>query len=66
MAVEMLKFLQGVTSMTCPGCKNENEMAYSILSNGFICLEPNCGFELEMEPAQAMQVLELEEELVCC
>ena len=52
--------------MTCPSCKNENEMAYSILSNGFICLEPNCGFELEMEPAQAMQVLELEEELVCC
>ena len=52
--------------MTCPGCNAENEMAYSTLSNSFICLEPNCGFELEMEPAQALQVLEVEEELVCC
>ena len=52
--------------MTCPGCNSENEMAYSGLSNSFVCLEPNCGFELEMEPAQAMQVLEVEEELVCC
>ena len=52
--------------MICPGCKTENEMAYSILSNSFTCLEPNCGFELEMEPAQALQVLEVEEELVCC
>jgi len=66
MAVEMQRFLEEVRSMTCPGCKTQNEMAYSALSNSFICLEPNCGFELEMEPAQAMQVLELEEELVCC
>jgi hypothetical protein len=66
MEVEMHRFFKEVRSMTCPGCKTENEMAYSTLSNGFICLEPNCGFELEMEPAQAMQVLEVEEELVCC
>jgi len=52
--------------MKCPGCISENEMAYSALSNGFVCLEPACGFELEMEPVQAQQVLELEEELVCC
>ena len=52
--------------MTCPGCRNDNEMAYSILSNGLVCLEPGCGFELEMEPAEAQLVLEPEEELVCC
>ena len=52
--------------MICPGCNSEHEMAYSALSHGFACLEPNCGFELEMEPHEAMQVLEFEEELVCC
>ena len=52
--------------MICPICTSENEMAYSALSNGFVCLETNCGFELEMEPALAKQVLETEEELVCC
>jgi hypothetical protein len=52
--------------MICPACKNENEMAYSVLSNGFICLEPACGFELEMDAVQAREVLEPEEELVCC
>jgi hypothetical protein len=57
---------QEVVKMTCPGCNNENEMAYSALSHGFVCLEANCGFELEMDAAEAMQVLEFEEELVCC
>ena len=52
--------------MTCPLCAGKNEMAYSALSNGFVCLEANCGFELEMEPVEAQQILELEEELVCC
>jgi hypothetical protein len=52
--------------MICPRCGSENEMAYSVLSNGFICLELNCGLEVEMEPFQAQQVLETEEELVCC
>ena len=62
----MLSDLRGGTNMICPGCNSKHEMAYSALSHGFICLEPNCGFEFEMEPAQAMQVLEFEEELVCC
>jgi hypothetical protein len=52
--------------MICPGCLNENEMAYSVLSNSLVCLEPECGFELEMAPLEAHQVLENEEELVCC
>ena len=52
--------------MICPRCCHEDEMAYSVLSNAFTCLDPDCGFELEMEPVQAHQVLELEEELVCC
>ena len=51
--------------MICPGCGSENEMAYSVLSNGFVCLETNCGFEVEMEAAQANEVVEIEVELVC-
>jgi hypothetical protein len=52
--------------MTCPSCGSGNQMAYSALSHAFVCLEAACGFELEMEPVQAQQVLEPEEELVCC
>ena len=52
--------------MICPGCGNENEMAYSVLSNSLVCLEAQCGFELEMDPGEAHEVLENEEELVCC
>src|SRR5262245_47568227 len=52
--------------MICPACVSENEMAYSNLSHSFVCLERECGFELEMEPEIAQQVLEPEEELVCC
>ena len=66
MAFKVLNGLQEVVQMTCPGCNSENEMAYSALSHGFVCLEPNCGFEFEMDAAEAMQVLEFEEELVCC
>ena len=51
--------------MICPKCASGNEMAYSALTNGFVCLESNCGFELEMEPVLARQLLETEEELVC-
>jgi len=52
--------------MICPECATDNEMAYSVLSNSLVCLEPECGFELEMDPIEAHQVLETEEELVCC
>ena len=52
--------------MICPGCGSENETAYSVLSNSLVCLEPECGFELEMNRAEAHEVLETEEELVCC
>ena len=52
MATEVLNIFAEVTTMICPGCRNENEMAYSVLSNSLICLEPECGFELEMEPAR--------------
>ena len=52
--------------MTCPSCRSGHEMAYSALCHGFVCLESECGFELEMEPVQAQEVLEPEAELVCC
>jgi hypothetical protein len=50
--------------MICPKCKSEVEMAYSVLSQGFVCLEPECGFELEMELQEALIVLQPEEELI--
>ena len=52
--------------MICPECGSENGVVYSVLSNGLVCLDPGCDFELEVEPFEAHQVLETEEELVCC
>jgi hypothetical protein len=52
--------------MICPGCGSENEMAYSVLSKGLVCLESDCSFEMEIDTLEAHQVLETEEELVCC
>jgi hypothetical protein len=52
--------------MHCPSCGSEHEMAYSALFHGFVCMEPECGFEIEMDPESAQQVLAPEEELVCC
>jgi hypothetical protein len=39
-------------------------MAYSVLSHGFVCLQPECGFELEMEDQQIAGVLRPLPELV--
>ena len=52
--------------MICPACRSENEMAYSVLSFGFICTEPECSFEVEVDPVEAQEILAPEEELVCC
>lgn len=52
--------------MICPECGSENGVVYSVLSNGLVCLDTGCDFELEVEPFEAHQVLETEEELVCC
>ena len=35
--------------MTCPHCKGENEMVFSVLSHGLMCQEGTCGFEIEMD-----------------
>jgi len=51
--------------MMCPACRSENEKAYSILSNSLVCLEPGCGFELEMPAYEAIEILELDKQLVC-
>ena len=51
--------------MICPGCGTEDAMAYSVLSNGLVCLEMNCGFELEIPIQEAEEVLEVTPELVC-
>lgn len=50
--------------MICPRCGHENEMAYSVLSNGLICMQSGCGFEIEMSADEAQQILEPVEELV--
>ncbi len=52
--------------MICPNCRSENEMAYSVLSQGMVCLDSDCGFEVEMDATDAQEILETEEELVCC
>lgn len=51
--------------MICPGCGHDNVMAYSVLSNGLICLERDCGYEIEIGPAEACQVLEPVNDAVC-
>ena len=43
--------------MICPACKSENEMSYSVLIHGFVCPEPACGLELEMEHTDAEMIL---------
>jgi len=43
--------------MTCPRCKSENEMDYSVLIHGFVCSEAKCGLELEMEHVDAELLL---------
>ena len=50
--------------MNCPACGSRNEMAYSVLSNGFFCLEEGCNFELEVTAWEAQEILEPEAELV--
>jgi hypothetical protein len=42
--------------MDCPKCRSE--MAYSALSHGFLCLESDCSFELEMDPREAQLAME--------
>ena len=64
LAAEVLKEKREV-HMICPGCGKENEIAYSALSNGLVCLEPGCSFEIEMSVLEARQVLEPVGELIC-
>jgi hypothetical protein len=40
-------------------------MAYSVLSNALVCLDANCGFEIEMDNDEAQELLAQAEDLVC-
>ena len=51
--------------MICPSCRSDNEMAYSVLSHGFVCLEKDCGFELEVDMGEADAIFAPVPELVC-
>lgn len=44
--------------MICPGCGSLNEIAYSVISHGLICLSPGCGWEIEMSPVEAADLLD--------
>jgi hypothetical protein len=66
LAREVLNVFAEVETMICPNCRSENEMAYSVLSRGMVCLDSDCSFELEMEPHDAEEILESAQELVCC
>lgn len=66
LAADVLLYIEEEKIMICPACCGENEMAYSALAHGFVCLDAACSFELEMEPVEAQEVLKGEEELVCC
>jgi hypothetical protein len=50
-------------NMTCPKCQSENEMLFSALSLSFICDEPACGLELEVDERAAEVLLEPERDL---
>lgn len=49
--------------MTCPKCSSSNEMLFSALSLSFICDEPACGLELEVDVNTAEVLLEPERDL---
>lgn len=44
--------------MICPSCRSGIEMLFSPLSLSFICDEPNCGFELEVDQQTAEILLQ--------
>ena len=50
--------------MTCPACRSENDMVFSVLSHGVLCQEEGCGLELELETQEMETLLHPEEELV--
>jgi hypothetical protein len=51
-----------VCKMRCPACGNE--MAYSVLAHGFLCLAADCGIELDVDPCDVEEILQPAEELV--
>ncbi len=59
------EFIGGGT-MICPRCLTEGEVAYSALSNGLVCLIPDCGWEQELDAAEAFEMLEAVEETALC
>ena len=57
LALKVHNFLhEGRRHMICPLCARD-EMAYSALSHTFICIDSDCEFELEVDPAEAQEIL---------
>jgi hypothetical protein len=51
-------------NVTCPSCRSEKEMLFLALAQSFICDEPYCGYELQVEAQEAEVLLQPEEILV--
>lgn len=50
--------------MNCPSCRSEKEMLFLALSMSFICDEPHCGYEFQVDAQEAEVLLNPEEKLV--
>ena len=50
--------------VTCPSCRSEKEMLFLVLSLSFICDEPQCGYEVQVDPQEAEILLQPEEKFV--
>lgn len=49
--------------MICPRCKKDYEMEFSVFSHSFICQEPECGLEVEMDCLDVEVLMMAEDEL---
>lgn len=49
--------------MTCPSCRNDKEMLFLALSLSFICDNPYCGYEVQVDAQEAEALLHPEEKL---
>jgi len=48
----------------CPSCRSEKEMLFLALSMSFICDEPHCGYEVQVDAQEVEVLLNPEETLV--
>jgi hypothetical protein len=52
------------STVKCPSCRSEKEMLFLALSMSFICDEPHCGYEVQVDAQEVEVLLNPEETLV--